>query len=62
MPQDLLDSAVAIATGEDRRTISRLGFSELHPMRLENETDEFREPLVVDWDELELERYLAMSG
>ena len=62
MAQKDLVAAVANATGEDRRTITRLGFSELRPMSLERQTDEFREPLVVDWDELELERYLAMCG
>lgn len=62
MAQKDLVAAVANATGEDRRTITRLGFSELRPMSLERQTDEFREPLVVDWDELELERYLAICG
>jgi hypothetical protein len=31
-------------------------------MPLELDTYDPREPLVVDWDELDLERYLAMCG
>jgi len=62
MSHDSLCAEVARHTGEDRRLIARLGFGPLKPMPLEQETDEFREPLVVDWDELELERYLALCG
>jgi hypothetical protein len=62
MPQEQLYEQVARRTGEDRRTIARLGFSPLRPMPIELQTDEPRKPLVVDWDELELERYLAMCG
>jgi hypothetical protein len=62
MSQTELDVAVAAATGEDRRRIARLGFSELRPMRLEEQTDEDRLPLVVDWDQLDLERYLTLCG
>jgi hypothetical protein len=62
MSQAELDVAVAAATGEDRRRISRLGFSELRLMRLEEQTDEDRLPLVVDWDQLDLERYLTLCG
>ena len=62
MPQDQLDAAVASATGEDRSTIARLGFSPLRPMPIELQVDDPREPLVVDWDDLELERYRAMCG
>lgn len=62
MPQDQLDEQVARRTGEDRRTITRMGFSPLEPMPLERETYDPREPLVVDWDELDLDRYLAMCG
>jgi hypothetical protein len=39
-----------------------MGFSPLEPMPLELDTYDPREPLVVDWDELDLERYLAMCG
>jgi hypothetical protein len=62
MPQERLNCQVARAIGEDRRTIVRLGFNPLRPMPFELETDDPGAPLVVDWDELDLERYLAMSG
>ena len=63
MFHDHLDQQVARATGEDARTIRRLGFSPLRPMPLERLTDEdTRDPLVVDWDDLDLERVLSMSG
>ena len=63
MPKPHLDDQIARLTGEDRRTIRRLGFSPLQPMPLQQHTDgDNRKPLVVDWDELELERTLAMSG
>lgn len=57
-----LNEQVARRTGEDRRLIARMGFSPLEPMPLERDTADTRQPLVVDWDELELERYLAMCG
>ena len=62
MPQEHLDDQVAHRTGEDRKLISRMGFSPLEPMPLERDTSDSRKPQVVDWDELELERYLAMCG
>ncbi len=62
MPQENLDEQVARRTGEDRRRIARMGFSKLEPMPLERDTFDTRKPLVVDWDELELQRYLDMCG
>ena len=51
MTQAQLNRAVAHATGESIRTIGDLGFSLL--------TNDFedREPLVGDWDELDVRRY-----
>ena len=50
MHQTELNRAVARATGESVRTIAKMGFSTLTPMPID------REPLVVDWDELEAQR------
>jgi hypothetical protein len=38
MPQDRLDEQVAHRTGEDRRTIARMGFHLLEQMPLERDT------------------------
>ncbi len=62
MTQQALDEAVADATGEDVRMIAWLGFIPLTDDPIEIESDQDRPPLVVDWDELELERHLAMCG
>jgi hypothetical protein len=51
MTQAQLHRAVARATGESIRTIHRIGFSLLA------DDGEDREPLVVDWDALDAERY-----
>lgn len=50
MTQADLDRAVAAATGESIQTISERGFVLLTPSPIE------REPLVVDWDELQTNR------
>ena len=50
MTQTELARAVARATGESVRTISRQGFVPLTPVPFE------REPQVVDWDELDVTR------
>jgi hypothetical protein len=50
MTQSDLDRAVAAATGESVSAISRRGFVLLTPNLVE------RDPLVVDWDELETDR------
>ena len=60
MPQKAFDDAVARATGEDRRTIARHGFSPLTYGPMEPEDDDFHEPLVVDWDQLEFNRNIAI--
>ena len=41
-----LNQQVANKTGEDLETISRMGFSPLGPIEIE----ERQEPLLVDWD------------
>jgi len=50
MHQNELNRAVARATGESVRTIAKMGFGLLDDPPVE------REPLVVDWDELEAQR------
>jgi len=60
MPQKSLDDAIARVTGEDRRTIARRGFSPLNLGPVELEDDDFHEPLMVDWDQLELDRGIAI--
>ena len=49
MTQAELNTAVAQATGEDRRTIAHMGFVPLTRGPVERD----REPLVVDWDEVD---------
>ena len=50
MTQAELNRAVASATGETVSTIAEMGFVPLMPFPVE------REPLTVDWDELDAER------
>jgi len=50
MTQAELDRAVAEATGESIQTIGRRGFVLLTPTPVE------REPLTVNWDELDADR------
>ena len=50
MPQSDLNRAVARATGESLAMIARMGFVPLTPSPVE------REPLVVDWDEIDSRR------
>jgi hypothetical protein len=50
MTQSELNRAVARATGESLSTIAQMGFVPLTSVPLE------REPLVVDWDELDAKR------
>ena len=50
MTQAELNRAVARATGESIREIARRGFVPLTRVPVE------REPLIVDWDQLEVER------
>ena len=50
MTQAELNRAVAPATGESVSTIADMGFVTLGPIPVE------REPMVVDWDELDQQR------
>jgi hypothetical protein len=52
MTQSELNREVASVTGESVQTISNLGFVPLTHIPFERD----REPLVVDWDEVELQR------
>lgn len=60
MTQQDLDSAVAIATGEDVSEIRRRGFSVVEPFvnNFESESNDLP-PNIIDWDELELYRTIA---
>ena len=62
MTQEFLNEAVAEVTGEDIQMIDWLGFVPLTQRPIELETDEDRGPLLVDWDDLELQRNLALCG
>ena len=54
MSQRDLNRAVSKATGEDIATIAGMGFVELTRLPIE------REPNVLDWDEYDLERNVAV--
>jgi hypothetical protein len=58
MTQAALDRQVARATSESVKTIALMGFVPLTPVPYEREPDHEpdREPLVVDWDEVEANR------
>ena len=53
MTQAELNREVAAATGEAVSTVAQMGFVPLTPVPFERD----REPLVVDWDVLDSERY-----
>jgi len=56
-----LDHAVATATGEDRRTIRRRGFSLVDPHNANFDPEpDLLPPQYVDWDDLELSRNSAI--
>ena len=55
MSQTELNRAVASATGETVSTIADMGFVPLTSFPFE------REPLTVDWDEVEAERHMSLS-
>lgn len=57
MTQTELDRAVANATGEEVKTIRRIGFTQ------QNDTDLEREPMVIDWDQWDAEhRYRLLPN
>ena len=57
MTQTELDREVARATGESLRTISSLGFVPLTAKPYERE----REPLTVDWDDVDRRRTVSFA-
>ena len=59
MTQTDLNRRVAEATGESTSTIASRGFSLLTTVPQSEEWD--REPLVLDWDEVELRRGVLSS-
>jgi hypothetical protein len=56
MNQQQLNREVAEATGESINTIRQLGFSPLTTIPME------RDPLIVDWDELEESREILFPA
>ena len=63
MTQEQLDELVADATGEDLRAIRQRGFSVADPLVVNFDPGpDQRPPLIIDWDELDLERNLAVSS
>ncbi|MFT5523614.1 MAG: hypothetical protein ACI9HK_001562 [Pirellulaceae bacterium] len=58
MRQNDLNRAVADATGETVTTIKKLGFMLAEPDIFDDLDDEIAGPLVIDWDELDAQRYL----
>ncbi|MCA9124644.1 MAG: hypothetical protein H6822_09035 [Planctomycetaceae bacterium] len=54
MNQRELNREVARATGETVATIGQMGFVPLEPIPFERD----REPLIVDWEELEAQRMM----
>jgi hypothetical protein len=61
MRQADLDRAVAHATGESVATVKRFGFILDEPFPESDDLDDFG-PHVIDWDEIESQRYAAVSG
>ena len=61
MTQMQLDALVADATGEDIRAIRQRGFSVADPFDVDFDPEpDNLPPQMIDWDELELERNLAV--
>ena len=60
MTQSQINRAVALATGESIRTVSRLGFSLAEPDAVEAASEPIDiEDLIIDWDQLERDREAA---
>ena len=62
MKQAELNRAVAHATGESLSTIKRLGFLLAPEVEACDPEDGELGPYVIDWDEVEAQRQMAMSG
>ena len=59
MLQRDLNREVANQTGESVQTINAMGFS---PLRTAIPVEERQEPLVIDWDEVDRNRYRNLRG
>jgi hypothetical protein len=59
MSQAELERQVSRVTGESRREVRRRGFSIVTSQSLLNEpeTDEISQPQVLDWDQVQVDRY-----
>ena len=58
-----INRRVALATGESVRTVSELGFSLADPGIVDYDPEPSEiEDLIVDWDQLELERSSAIDS
>ena len=57
MSQAEIDRAVAEATGESLSTIRRRGFSLFTPHSLFDPDESLAQPQVVDWEQVESDRY-----
>lgn len=60
MSQSDLDRAVAKATGEELAEIRLRGFSSADPGLVRFDPEPYDAPLVVDWDEVDEERNVAL--
>ena len=61
MTQTQLEQLVAKATGEDIRAIRQRGFSVADPFEVDFDPEpDNLPPQMIDWDELELQRNLAV--
>ena len=62
MTQTQLDRAVAEVTGETLCTVRNRGFGIADPPEVNFDPEPHdRAPLVVDWDELDIERYAVFA-
>ena len=62
MRQTEINRAVARATGESVCTVSQLGFSLADPGAVDHDPEPCHiEDLIVDWDQLELQRRFAFN-
>jgi hypothetical protein len=63
MKQSELNRAVARATGEHLRVISRLGFSLADPVSVQHDPEPCDiEDMIVDWDALDLQRNVPVAA
>jgi len=62
MKQADINRAVADVTGETVTTVKRLGFLLAEPEDLLSQDDDYLGVQVIDWDELDAERYQQSHG